>query len=323
MTRAFDRPPKKRTPPGKGGVEVETLPRDSSERHCTDIHPSAQVSPAIADEINAEHERAYGKAREALEHARRAGELLLQAKAGMQHGEWLPWLTAHCSFSERTAQGYMRLARDWDKLQSKSATVADLGLRDALDLLAAPQSAEPESVELPTAGSDWETLWAWAGRQVAAPLNDFDRENALTLIPSKIHRQLGIRAEIAWTLEEHEKGLPMLRLCDVEDLMPPLFALADVINGKRFLRFDDALSPDSLTGLCACVTLVAQREIGLIVDEFGQRRKLYKRDDGTRIYEDRKRILGDFQAKLDALLEARKENDAERAMQLLGIEAGA
>jgi hypothetical protein len=95
----------------------------------------------LAAEICVEHERAYGKAREALEHARRAGELLLEAKARAGHGGWLGWLQANVPFSERTAQGYMRLARQWDALQGKSATVADLGLREALALLAAP--AEP------------------------------------------------------------------------------------------------------------------------------------------------------------------------------------
>lgn len=97
--------------------------------------------PAVADlavQINTEHERAFGKAREALEHARRAGELLLQAKAAVDHGQWLPWLAANVAFSERTAQGYMRLAARWDTLQTKSATVADLGLRDALKCMSTP-----------------------------------------------------------------------------------------------------------------------------------------------------------------------------------------
>jgi hypothetical protein len=95
----------------------------------------------IAAEIRAEHERAYGKAREALEHARRAGELLIEAKRKLAHGAWAGWLRDNVPFSERTAQGYMRLARQWDRLNAKSATVADLGLRDALTLLAEPGDA--------------------------------------------------------------------------------------------------------------------------------------------------------------------------------------
>ena len=95
---------------------------------------------SLAADINTEHAAAYGKAREALQHARRAGELLIEAKVGLSHGEWLPWLRAHCDFSERTAQGYMRLASRWPELESKSATAADLPLRNALKALAEPAS---------------------------------------------------------------------------------------------------------------------------------------------------------------------------------------
>ncbi len=101
------------------------------------------IQPSVADEINAEHAAAFGKAREALEHARRAGELLTLAKAAVEHGAWLPWIDANCKFSARTAQGYIRLAQGWDALQAKCATVAHLGLREALDLLAeSPAAAE-------------------------------------------------------------------------------------------------------------------------------------------------------------------------------------
>jgi hypothetical protein len=87
----------------------------------------------LAAQINAEHGTTlFGKAREALEHARRAGELLLQAKGSLGHGEWLPWIEANCKFSSRTAQGYMRLASRWESLRDKSATVSHLELPDAL-----------------------------------------------------------------------------------------------------------------------------------------------------------------------------------------------
>ncbi len=92
-------------------------------------------STTLAAEINAEHQAAFGLAREALGHARRAGELLLQVKAEVGHGAWLPWIEANCKFSARTAQGYIRLAQRWETLQAKYATAADLTLRDALDCL--------------------------------------------------------------------------------------------------------------------------------------------------------------------------------------------
>ncbi len=122
--------------------------------HATGEQSAKAIQQSVADEINAEHEAAFGKAREALEHARRAGELLLLAKAELEHGAWLPWLGANCKFSARTAQGYIRLAQGWETLQAKSATVAHLGLRDALDLLAErPADVAPAEEGPPLRGS--------------------------------------------------------------------------------------------------------------------------------------------------------------------------
>lgn len=64
------------------------------------------------------------------------GKRLAEAKMQLSHGEWLPWLEEKVEFSERSAQQYMRLWKEY----GKSATVADLGVRKALVLLALPES---------------------------------------------------------------------------------------------------------------------------------------------------------------------------------------
>lgn len=81
---------------------------------------------------------------EILDAKRRGGEAILtigrcltEAKQTLPHGEWLPWLNERVEFSERTAQKFMRLAREW----SNPSTLADLGASKALMLLALP---EPE-----------------------------------------------------------------------------------------------------------------------------------------------------------------------------------
>ena len=51
---------------------------------------------ALADKINAEHEACRSAMRKGLEHALEAGRLLLEAKKGLPHGEWLPWLKENC-----------------------------------------------------------------------------------------------------------------------------------------------------------------------------------------------------------------------------------
>lgn len=80
---------------------------------------------AIGAEINKHHALAQRAAGEAVEHAREAGKLLLQMKAGMEHGQWLPWLAANVSVSERQARRYMRAAQGRPEIR-KSATVTDL-----------------------------------------------------------------------------------------------------------------------------------------------------------------------------------------------------
>ena len=90
----------------------------------------------LAAAINAEHAAAERTARKVIEHAKAAGEKLLLAKAQVEHGQWLPWLSAHCpELADRTARAYMQLARYWGKLETKTATVANLTINEALKLL--------------------------------------------------------------------------------------------------------------------------------------------------------------------------------------------
>ena len=62
------------------------------------------------------------------------GQRLIEAKSLLPHGEWLPWLTEQVQFSERSAQNFMKLARQWSNPQA----LADLGATKALMMLALP-----------------------------------------------------------------------------------------------------------------------------------------------------------------------------------------
>ena len=94
----------------------------------------------LARRINAEHEATRASIQKGLEHALNAGELLEEAKAIIPHGHWLPWLKDNCSFSERTAQLYMKVARERERLGAESASLADLTLEGAAQHLAKPKS---------------------------------------------------------------------------------------------------------------------------------------------------------------------------------------
>ena len=97
--------------------------------------------PELATAINAEHDAAERTARRAIDHARSAGENLVLAKAQVEHGQWLPWLSANCpALSARTARAYMQLSRNWGMLETKMADSANLSIDAALKLLNAPDS---------------------------------------------------------------------------------------------------------------------------------------------------------------------------------------
>jgi Protein of unknown function (DUF3102) len=91
----------------------------------------------LAARIRTEHRAAAASLSDAMRHAMTAGELLIEAKTLVKHGQWLPWLSDHVSISERTAQLYMRVARNRAEIEAaKSATaIADLTLNEAAALL--------------------------------------------------------------------------------------------------------------------------------------------------------------------------------------------
>jgi ribosomal protein L37AE/L43A len=69
----------------------------------------------IADEIRREHQACERDAKSAVEHAIRAGGLLIEAKAQVKHGEWLTWLAQNVHFTQQTANTYMRISENYGR----------------------------------------------------------------------------------------------------------------------------------------------------------------------------------------------------------------
>lgn len=65
--------------------------------------PLKVLVPLIQEELQAGDEAG-------MEHYRRAGELLLEAKAQLHHGEWQGWVERNFHLSYRTAKRYMQAA---------------------------------------------------------------------------------------------------------------------------------------------------------------------------------------------------------------------
>lgn len=122
----------------RGPIENDRLGSAIASSNTADVI-SAQGDnrlPIIAAEIKTAVASARGHARASTAAAIDAGSRLIEAKVLVAHGAWLPWLKEHVDISELSAQLYMRLARHRSVVEAKSATVADLNLRAASDLLA-------------------------------------------------------------------------------------------------------------------------------------------------------------------------------------------
>src|SRR5207244_1073209 len=96
--------------------------RTRSKKVTPTAEPTAKVQPSqveqsllskLAEEITNEHEAAEVGLRDSVLHARRAGELLIQVKEQLQHGEFMAWVEANCRFKHSTATLYMKIARAW------------------------------------------------------------------------------------------------------------------------------------------------------------------------------------------------------------------
>ena len=100
------------------------------------------------------------------------GKRLLEAKAQLGHGEWLPRLREKVDNSERSAQNFMRLAREY----SKSADIADLGASKALALLALPETERAEfAAETHTVNGVEKTASEMTARELREAIQARDR----------------------------------------------------------------------------------------------------------------------------------------------------
>jgi hypothetical protein len=92
----------------------------------------------LAEQINAAHDAAFRSAQSTIEAAVECGRLLIQAKAALAHGEWLPWIEGNLRFGARQAQKYMRIADQEKRLPNSHLASID----EAMAVLAEPRNGE-------------------------------------------------------------------------------------------------------------------------------------------------------------------------------------
>lgn len=95
-----------------------------------------QETPAQA--ITRLHNELYSLFDKGLDKAIQIGELLIQQKRALPHGEWIPWIQENLPFSDQTARNYIRLYLNRNELKSKNV----LDLTTAYKALQQPKKTE-------------------------------------------------------------------------------------------------------------------------------------------------------------------------------------
>jgi len=122
----------------------------------------------LAAEIVAAHDASCELADQAMERAITAGKLLIEAKASLPHGRWLPWIKENFTFSKRTAQNYIRLA-ELPEAKAQRLRISELGVRGALRLLGEIDSLpQPKHGEIARTVADHPAHIAWIYRASSA-----------------------------------------------------------------------------------------------------------------------------------------------------------
>lgn len=121
------------------------------------------------------------------------GRRLIEAKAQLSHGEWLPFLEEKVDFSEASAQRFMRLAREYEN----PSPVTDLGASKALVLLALPASERDDFVaEKHLVNGEEKTVAEMSKRELEKAIKERDKAR---------YEAENARADAARAVDEREK----------------------------------------------------------------------------------------------------------------------
>ena len=131
----------------------------------------ANTLARLADQIGAELKAAREAAMTSLQHAIKAGELLIQAKAAIGHGNYEHWLRTNLGISKQTAAGYVRLFKNRDQIED------GMPLRDALKAIAEPRAPRLGAPAVTAADL------ATAKRQISAATKQLTTPNVQHVVP--------------------------------------------------------------------------------------------------------------------------------------------
>jgi hypothetical protein len=90
---------------------------------------------SLADQIATYHHQAEAALQNFAEYAMMAGDLLIQAKLEIGHGQFGDWVAQNCKISDRTARRYMQIADHRDLIEAEMRRHEGLSQRACLRLI--------------------------------------------------------------------------------------------------------------------------------------------------------------------------------------------
>lgn len=179
--------------------EITIIENTTGEVTITDL---GELADSIHIKVEAANHHLKYSARFAIE----AGQLLIEAKSLVQHGQWEQWLTDNCQVAPRTAQAYMRLAKHIPELpDAKAQRVADLPLREAIKAITTDPTEPPRQHGVKQiANRDERERVAKVCRTAASGANEAARliANHTEIKPAKVQ---SLRNKLAAVLAELDK----------------------------------------------------------------------------------------------------------------------
>ena len=157
------------------------------------------IAVPTVEQINLEHRLAFNKAGEALQHATNCGLMLLQVKASLSHGEWLPWLngeieSGRLTVGERQARRYMQAA-------SNRTSMSDLkypAIQEALEIFSDKEPDTEQSALIPVDVEAERQARAKAEAQAEAERQDrLDAEKHSANWHRQYREELELRKQVA------------------------------------------------------------------------------------------------------------------------------
>jgi hypothetical protein len=234
----------------------------------------------LAVRIRAAHRKCEAALQAGLKHALECGRLLLEAKEQIAHGEWINWVRDRCEMPERLAQRYMRVAREFPRLEAldpaNTTRVTHLSFRQALDLIA--RNAET-TLEVPP-------------HKRASPLDHGEQNDYLSLYPTaerlahqeqrrqeeqRRQRQSEMQHEVNRQLETHRE---MQRHRELERRQRELEEVAPFDPAELGPTSDDPAMPFTPEGGIAGVELpkpMSRAEISVLREELARLMRWFER----------------------------------------------